>query len=156
MDLVAETRWLTAEETALWTRYMRVQKQLSAALNRQLQADSGLSLTDWDVLVALTAANGGSEGVTELARTLGWERSRLSHHAARMQKRGLLRRTVNPADRRIATYELTPLGWEASRSAAPRHVETVRKLFLEPLDAARIAAMTEALQLIIDELDPAP
>jgi hypothetical protein len=77
------------------------------------------------------------------------------HHDLRVGQRAA-RRTVNPADRRIATYELTPLGWEASRSAAPKHVEAVRKLFLEPLDVGHIRAMTEALQLIINELDPAP
>jgi hypothetical protein len=51
-------------------------------------------------------------------------------------------------------YQLTEAGWQASLGAAPRHVETVRQLFLEPLDAAHIAAMTEALQLIIAKLEP--
>ena len=135
----SETPWLSPAETALWTRFMRVQKQLFAALNRQLQTDSGLSLSDWDVLVALTADHSGSQRVSDLARTLGWERSRLSHHAARMQKRGLLERVECPED---------------GRAAAPKHVQTVRQLFLDPLDPAHIASMTEALQLIIAQLEP--
>ena len=151
---MTQTRWLTSDEMALWTRYMRVQKQLFAALNRQLQADSGLSLTDWDVLVALSAdAAHGTLAITELAATLGWERSRLSHHAARMQERGLLLRTVSPTDRRVGSYRLTDAGWAATRSAAPGHVQTVRRLFLDPLDPERIAAMTEGLQQIIEQLD---
>ena len=134
---------------------MRVQKQLFAALNRQLQTDSGLSLTDWDVLVALTADDRGRQGVSELAATLGWERSRLSHHAARMQERGLLRRVPDPNDGRAALYELTDAGRQASRDAAPAHVEIVRRLFLAPLDPAQIAQMTEALQAVIEVLEPA-
>jgi DNA-binding MarR family transcriptional regulator len=152
--IVAETRWLTSEEMALWTRYMRVQKQLFAELNRQLQRDFGLSLSDWDVLVALSSSDSARQGVTELAKTLGWERSRLSHHAARMQKRGLLMRVVSPDDGRVVMLELTPAGRQASHTAAPKHVETVRQLFLAPLDAEHIAHMTDALQLIIDELEP--
>src|SRR5437764_4255557 len=111
----SQAPWLSATETALWTRFMRVQKQLFATLNRQLQTDSGLSLSDWDVLVALTADHSGSQRVTELAHTLGWERSRLSHHAARMQKRGLLKRVECPDDGRAAMYQLTEAGWQASR-----------------------------------------
>jgi DNA-binding MarR family transcriptional regulator len=145
---MAKTRWLNSDEMALWTSYMRVQKQLFAELNRQLQKDSGLSLTDWDVLVALTADDTGTQRVTELAATLGWERSRLSHHAARMQQRGLLERVDWPDDRRAASYQLTEAGWQASRSAAPGHVEAVRRLFLDPLGEDQVQHMTAALERI--------
>jgi DNA-binding MarR family transcriptional regulator len=91
------------------------------------------SQVDWDVLAALTADRSGSQRVGDLANTLGWDRSRLSRHAARMQKRGLVERVECPEDGRAATYHLTEAGWQASRAAAPRHVETVRRLFLEPL-----------------------
>jgi DNA-binding MarR family transcriptional regulator len=152
---MAKTRWLSGDEMALWTTYMRVQKQLFAALNRQLQTDSGLSLSDWDVLVALTADDTGTQRVSDLAATLGWERSRLSHHAARMQQRGLLERVECFDDRRAASYQLTEAGWAASRSAAPKHVETVRRLFLDPLDEQLIRQMTTALEQISARLEPA-
>jgi DNA-binding MarR family transcriptional regulator len=147
-----ETKWLSARELTLWTSYMRVQKQLFAALNRQLQADSGLSLTDWDVLVALSADKSGSQRIGDLASTLGWERSRLSHHGARMEKRGLVERVECREDGRGANYRLTPSGWRATRAAAPKHVETVRRLFFDPLDPAQVPVMTAALQQIVDQL----
>jgi DNA-binding MarR family transcriptional regulator len=71
-----------------------------------------------------------------------------------MQKRGLLERVECPEDGRAAIYHLTEAGWQASRAAAPKHVQTVRQLFLDPLDPAHIASMTEALQLIIAQLEP--
>jgi DNA-binding MarR family transcriptional regulator len=55
---------------------------------------------------------------------------------------------------RPATYRLTKAGWEATRSAAPKHVETVRQLFLDPLDPEQISQMTKALQRIITQLEP--
>jgi hypothetical protein len=42
---------------------MKVQRRMSYEMNRQLQADSGLSLSDYDVLVAL---GGTSQGRMEV------------------------------------------------------------------------------------------
>jgi DNA-binding MarR family transcriptional regulator len=142
---MSKTPWLTPDEMELWRTYMRVQKALTARLNRQLQRDSGLSLTDWDVLVALSADDSGSQRITALASTLGWERSRLSHHAARMHRRGLISRGEVAGDGRGATLELTEHGWEVTRAAAPGHVEEVRRLFLDPLLAGDVPRLTEAL-----------
>jgi hypothetical protein len=59
--------------------------ELPVALHRQLQADSKLSLPDYDVLVQLTDTPEGRVRVLDLARALRWERSRLSHHIKRME-----------------------------------------------------------------------
>jgi DNA-binding MarR family transcriptional regulator len=69
---------------------MRVQLRLNYEMNRQLQADSNLSLPDYDVLNALRYASGGRMRITALAARIGWERSRLSHHVRRLQNRGLV------------------------------------------------------------------
>ena len=51
---VTETRWLDEREQRAWRGYLAMQAQLQAQLHRRLQADSGLSYADFDVLVALT------------------------------------------------------------------------------------------------------
>lgn len=63
-------------------------------------------------------------------RTLGWEKSRLSHQLTRMVKRGLVERTECADDRRGAYVAVTGAGREAITTAAPRHVDDVRRLFL--------------------------
>src|SRR6201998_3120630 len=73
-----------------WLAYIRVQLRLTYEMNRQLQADSDLSLADYDVLNALRYAPGGRMRVTALAARISWERSRLSHHVRRLQSRGLV------------------------------------------------------------------
>ena len=50
---------------------------------------------------------------------MGWERSRLSHHAKRMEGRGLVRRQECCDDGRGAFVTLTPAGREAIETAAP-------------------------------------
>ncbi len=67
---------------------MRVRLRLTYEMNRQLQADSKLSLPDFDVLNALRYAPRGQKQITELAAGIGWERSRLSHHLRRLESRG--------------------------------------------------------------------
>ena len=69
---------------------MRVRLRLTYEMNRQLQADSSLSLPDYDVLNALRYAPRGETQITELAARIGWERSRLSHHLRRLESRGLV------------------------------------------------------------------
>src|SRR4051812_20158966 len=83
------TPWLTDEQQRAWRAYLRMQARLSAELNRQLQAESGLSLSDYEVLVRLTDTPAGRLRPYELQKALEWEQSRLSHHLARMQRRGL-------------------------------------------------------------------
>ena len=52
--------WLDDGRQRAWLAYMRVQLRMSFEMNRQLQADSGLSLADYDVLTALSGAPGAS------------------------------------------------------------------------------------------------
>src|ERR1700760_2053402 len=80
---------LTPDEQRAWLAYMRVQLRLTYEMNRQLHADSSLSLPDYDVLNALRYASGGRMRITALAARIGWERSRLSHHVRRPPKPGL-------------------------------------------------------------------
>src|ERR1700747_3825224 len=80
---------LTPGQQRAWLAYMRVQLRLTYEMNRQLQADSGLSLPDYDVLNALRYSPGGRMRITGLAARIGWERSRLSHHVRRPQNRGV-------------------------------------------------------------------
>jgi len=132
------TRWLTDSEQLAWRGYQAVQAQLSARLNRQLQSDSGLSLADYEVLVALTDRPEGRLRVFELAEALQWEQSRLSHHLARMQQRGLVNRKACRDDRRGSYVLLTAAGRRAIEAAAPGHVDAVQRLFFDGLTPQQV------------------
>ncbi|MFF0307870.1 MarR family winged helix-turn-helix transcriptional regulator [Streptosporangium sp. NPDC004379] len=134
-------QWLREDEQRAWRAYIRMHGQLTALLNRQLQADSGLSLADYGVLVELTDTPDGRLRPFELQRELQWEQSRLSHHLTRMQRRGLIGREECPEDGRGAFVVLTDAGREAITTAAPGHVEAVRSLFFEGLTAEQVTAL---------------
>jgi DNA-binding MarR family transcriptional regulator len=146
------TRWLSDSEQRAWRGYQAVQAQLSAQLNRQLQADSALSLADYEVLVALTDRPDGRLRVFELAEALQWEQSRLSHHLARMQQRGLVNRKACRDDRRGSYVLLTAAGRRAIEAAAPGHVAAVRRLFFDGLTPEQVALVAELSGRILARL----
>ena len=117
---MTEPRWLDEREQRAWRGYLAMQSRLQARLNRRLQDDSGLSLTDFDVLVALTDRDEVRMRVHELADTLQWERSRLSHQLSRMQRRGLIEREDCEDDARGAFVVLTAEGRRRSTGPRPR------------------------------------
>ena len=131
---------------------MRVQLRMNYEMNRQLQADSGLSLADYDVLVALSDDDAGMR-VSDLAAQIGWERSRLSHQLRRMEERGLTERRPSVEDGRTSNVVLTANGRRAITEAAPGHVDLVRALFFDPLPDNLLGPFTAALEHIHVNLD---
>lgn len=147
------TRWLDENEQRTWRAYLRMQARLTAELNRQLQADNGLSLADYDVLVQLTDAPDGRLRPFELQRALDWEQSRLSHHLSRMQRRALIAREDCDDDGRGAYVVLTGTGRQAINAAAPGHVDAVRRLFFDALGPDQVATLDDIATGVLGRLD---
>ncbi len=145
--------WLTADEQRAWRAYLRAGTLLTARLNRQLQADSGLSLPEYDVLVHLSEAPGGRLRPFQLSSALHWEQSRLSHQLSRMARRGFIFREECPGDGRGALIVLTAAGRAAIESAAPRHAAAVRQLVFGPLDDSQTAVLGQAFEAIAAALE---
>jgi DNA-binding MarR family transcriptional regulator len=140
--------WLDRDQQRAWLAYIRVQLRLTYEMNRQLLADSGLSLPDFDVLTALDVADGARLPVTVLAAQIGWERSRASHHIRRMSTRDLVSCGPSATDRRVTEVALTDHGREALEQAAPGHVDLVRNLFFDGLPPDLTAPLTAALETV--------
>src|SRR3954453_9069368 len=92
----------THDELRIWREYIETADALRSALGARLQRDSGLSSRDHTVLLALSEGDGHRLRSSALAAQMGWERSRLSHHLGRMERRGLIAREDCPTDNRGA------------------------------------------------------
>jgi DNA-binding MarR family transcriptional regulator len=151
-----DVRWLTAQEEHLWRRWLTLNARLSATLHRELQNDAGLSMPDFEVLVHLTDSPAGRVRVTDLARLLQWERSRVSHHVTRMESRRLVQRVECAEDGRGAFIVITPQGRAAIEQAAPGHVSTVRRLVFDALTPEEIDALATIIDKALAQLDNQP
>ena len=146
------SRWLTEEEQRAWRGLLQMTSQLNARMNRQLLQEYGVSLADYEVLVVLSEAPDGRCRVFEIADTLAWEQSRVSHQLARMQRRGLIARQDCASDARGAFAVITAAGRAVIERAAPAHVETVRRLVFDDLTPDQLATLTELTAGVLDRL----
>jgi DNA-binding MarR family transcriptional regulator len=103
--------------------------------------------------VALTDRPGVPLRVFELAEAVQWEKSRLSHHLARMERRGLVERQDCPDDARGAFVVLTAAGRDAIERAAPTHVETVRALVFDGLAADQVDLLANVAEGVLHRID---
>lgn len=148
------TSWLDDHEQQVWRSFVTVQSRLDARLGRRLLAESGLSMADFAVLVVLSDVPDGRRRAFELGRELHWEKSRLSHHLTRMERRGLVTREGCPTDRRGAFIALTPVGRTALEAAAPAHVEDVRAAVFDVLTPEQVNSLGEICASLLAGLDP--
>ena len=146
--------WLDDDQQRVWRNYLLMSTELQAAMNRQLQRDCGLSLADYEVLVALSER--GGLRILELAELLGWEQSRLSHHLRRMRTRALVARHGTDEDRRGATVEITKAGRAALAAAAPGHVALVRSVFFDAITPTQQRALDRLTATVLSRLDHDP
>jgi DNA-binding MarR family transcriptional regulator len=148
-----EPRWLDDEQQRAWRGWLDLNAQLSAILHRNLQSTSGLSLPDYDVLVALTDVPEHALRMFELGSRLGWEKRRVSKQVSRMAARGLVERRESPDDRRGATVKLTDRGLTAIRAAAPAHVELVQRLVFDGLSRTQIRSLATISRTLLARFD---
>ncbi len=136
---------LTAQELAIWRALLDTTAELRRVLGAELQ-ESGLSPGDYQVLLALKEADGTRLRSSELAATMEWERSRLSHHLGRMEHRGLIRRDDCATDSRGAEVSLTDSGAAAFRRASAPHLRAIKQHFVDALTPKQLEALADILQ----------
>lgn len=119
-----------------------MQEGLAEYLDRQLRTRSSLSTPDYQVLAHLSEAVDGGLRPFELGRLLHWEKSRLSQHLSRMEKRGLVARERCLTDQRGAVIVISPQGRALIEAAAPLHVAEVRAAVIDHLTAEELETLT--------------
>jgi DNA-binding MarR family transcriptional regulator len=140
---------LEGDELADWKQVRRLLTVLPARLARDLSATE-LSAPDYEVLSTLVERPDHAWGLRDFAAKMQWSRSRLSHHAARMEARGLITRAPDPSDARGSIYHLTTAGRAALREATPTHLASVRSRFLDHLTTDELAALARISRRIAD------
>lgn len=146
----------TREELRIWRDYIETAETLRTLLEGRLQSESSLSSADYRVLLALSEADRKTLRSSELAQLIGWQRSRLSHHLGRMEKRGLVRRAPCSDDVHGIDVRLTDLGAESFQRGSRPHLRDVRELFVDALTPEQLAQVDEFTGALRRHLDLEP
>jgi DNA-binding MarR family transcriptional regulator len=149
---VKQPRWLSQEEQAMWRSYIESTQMLMDRLDQELQRDSGMPHTYYEVLVRLSEVPDRRLRMSALADRSMSSRSRLSHAVARLEENGWVRREICATDRRGQLAVLTDAGFAALAAAAPGHVEGVRTHLLDPLTPEQVTQLAEICAVIAERL----
>jgi DNA-binding MarR family transcriptional regulator len=146
----------TSDELRAWRSFTETTDLVKRRIETELQQASGLSSGDYAVLLALSEHAEHRIRSSPLAEHIGWERSRLSHHLARMERRGLIVRQAVEHDSRGAQIVLTEQGAHTLRRASSPHLHSVQKLFVTALSTEQLAALESSMSALRDHLDVSP
>jgi DNA-binding MarR family transcriptional regulator len=147
-------RWLSDAEQRVWREFSGAVDMLRAHVEGQLQRDSRMPHTYYEVLVVLSEAPERTLRMSDLADRCRSSRSRLSHAVARLEENGWVRRYSCPTDKRGSFASLTEHGFAALEAAAPGHVEAVREALFDALTPEQVRELGEISRAIRSRLAP--
>jgi DNA-binding MarR family transcriptional regulator len=136
----------------VWHAYRHMNQHLYAVLEERLVRESGLSGADYRVLVPLSEARAGVLRARELCTEIGWDRSRLSHHVTRMEKRGLVTREECFEDGRGLMVRLTKAGRRAIERAAPGHAECTQCFFFDLVSRDELETLAVVFDRVLENI----
>ena len=144
---------LTDAKLQAWFSFLQVHAVVTDALDRDLRARCGLPLGDYEVLLTLGRAAGGSLSMHDLAEDVLLSPSGTTRAVDRLEHQGLVVREPDAGDGRVTRASLTPSGRKRLRAAAPIHVEGVRERFLDALTARRAHDLRASMQAVLEAND---
>ena len=140
---------LSPQELRVWHAFKVMGEEVLARVGRDLAAGAGLSGPEFGVLSRLASIGKGEMRQQDLARSMGWDKSRLSHQLTRMQERRMVER--REAEKRVVLVVLTKQGREKLDAARPVHAESVRRNLLARLSAEQIATLVRVSNILVED-----
>lgn len=136
---------------AAWSAFLRAHARVVRELERELQAEQGMALTDYDVLVQLANAGERRLRMSELAERLLLSRSGVTRLVDRLEAGGLVERVSCDTDRRGQWASLTDAGYDRLRTASPTHLRGVASHFLDRLPGEELSALGRILSRLSED-----
>jgi DNA-binding MarR family transcriptional regulator len=142
---------LTDAELAAWKGFVRVYRAMSRALDAELEASHGLSLSSFEVLKALRCSPEGRLRMADLAEHALLSRSGMTRLVDRLERQGLLSRCQCSDDARGCFAVLSPSGAELVDRARPAHLEAVRSGFLSHVSADELTQLGAVFERMLKD-----
>lgn len=137
--------WLDESQQRVWRSYLLAKTHIEEYLDAALRPFN-LSLSEYELLVRLSEAPDHTIRMGELAASVGHSRSRLTHTVKRMEQVGYVTRLSCASDGRGVQAQMTQKGLDLLRNAAPAHVDSVRRVFVDAITPEDFAALGRAMQ----------
>lgn len=147
-----ETRWLEPQEQQAWRAYLDATRLLIRTLDTQLNRDSGISFTDFELLVVLSESPDRRLRMSQLADAVTTTRSGVTRAITRLVDAGWARRVKAVDDKRGMSAELTDAGLGKLAAASPGHVDAVRENMFDVLTSDEVGAVGDGYRRMRDHM----
>jgi DNA-binding MarR family transcriptional regulator len=135
-------------DSKAWRAFHKIGTSLLPHLGRQITSHSGISGTEYIVLVALSELTVPNVNLNRLARGLGWEISRMSHQITRMEDGGLVKKARSVTDSRCFDVSITAKGRKIAESSISLQSKEINHCFSEVLTQDQMKALIEISEVI--------
>ena len=132
-----EDDYLTRAEFRAWHGFLQFANTVMPALDEALARAHGISVKEFDVLITLFNAPAGRLRMTRLGELVLLSPAGVTHLVTRLERDGLVHRTVDEEDRRGSFAALTAGGHRRLRESRPTHNEVVARPPDPPTDGQR-------------------
>jgi len=150
---VANPEPLTPTEEKFWRALMRIALNLPRQLGNDLIRGSGLTASEYTVIMNLSEAPNRQLRMADLASACGLSASRTTRLVDDLQSRGFVVKRASSSDGRSNLAQLTPRGLAKLKSAWPEHVTSVRSRVFDHIEPRTLGKATEALESVAAQLD---
>jgi DNA-binding MarR family transcriptional regulator len=146
-------RPLTARQEKLWRSITRLLVVLPRAIDEDLIARTGITLTSYLVLMQLSEAPDRRLRMSELADRAALSPSRITRVVQGLADGGLVRRVHDSNDQRAWLATLTDSGLATLQEAWPSHLAGVRALALDHIRRDEISGLGAVVDRILAAIE---
>jgi DNA-binding MarR family transcriptional regulator len=114
-----------------WVRFLRAHSATTARMDATLRAAHGISLREYEILLALVQSPDRRLRRVDLAAMVLLTQSGVTRTLEPLERRGLVGREQSSEDRRVTYATLTAEGDALIRAAARTHLADIRDLFAD-------------------------
>ncbi len=128
--------FLDPDEWESWGALMMLHRSVLQHLDIEMRRAHDLAITEFDVLITLFNAPDRRLGMSDLADRVLLSPAGTTHLVTRLERDGLVRREVDPTDRRKWFTVLTDNGDRALQAARRTHNDVLRRTLLADTTSA--------------------
>jgi DNA-binding MarR family transcriptional regulator len=133
-----------------WSALLRAHAAVVQRIGAELERQTGMPLSWYDVLLELNAAEGRRLRMNDLGERVVLSRSRVSRVVDELEEAGYVSRQRHHDDGRVTFATLSEAGRAAFRRAAPRYLDLIGSMFAAHLDVRTLRTIRDGLQRVID------
>ncbi|MEU4571925.1 MarR family winged helix-turn-helix transcriptional regulator [Nonomuraea sp. ATR24] len=128
-----------------WRTLAALHAKIEDRLEKALQKEHGLSVSEYTVLDVLARQDGWHMRMQQLARAVVLSQSATTRLVTRLENRGLLSRYLCEDDRRGIYTEVTQAGRDLLATAGPTHDTVLKEVLAEAAEQPELAPLAAVI-----------